>query len=1679
MADQHDLPEGTPLSEIPDEIQEKKDRVLVGCLDDLPALSSKIVRIFTSSTFTDTTLERNTLMERVYPKLKEYCRERHGLEFQVVDMRWGVRDEATDDHMTTELCMQEIDNCQRLSMGPSFVVFLGQKYGYRPLPTHIPASEFLMLREVAKNVQSELELFDTWYKVDENSVPPVYILQPISSILTNFNNKRHPRLQEQDQSTWWETFSKLQRIIRKAAQVLFITKKIDREQMHNYFMSVTEREIERGILKARDVEEHCLAYVRDISNINTTLLRIAGKFVDFASRNVDGEAQKFLKILRDEKIPKVLSASNIARFVVEWSGKDGIDSETHKDYFEQFIDHFYQNIIRLVDNAMSKHERLAGDVIYTESLQHMHACRMFCTVFRGREEVVERIHQYVVGPSNMPLVLCGESGCGKTSLMAKGASQVKTWFSEDKSPIMILRFLGTTPGSSTIMPLLSSLCNQIAYLLGEPLDEIPEELAPLGHHFKKLLSLTPENKPIVLFLDSLDQLSGSYGAHTLTWLPALLPPHVKIIVSTLPNYYNLLDTLKIIIEDKDNFVPVLPLGENLSSTILKAWLKTINRTVTESQWGIVNEAITKCNLPLFVKLVFDEICRWKSYTSPKLTSLCSSIHESIMKLYEKIENQHGKTLVSHALGYITASKSGLSEAELEDMLSLDDKVLNDVYQYHLPPVRRIPPLLWTRIRGDLPGYLSEREADGVNVIFWYHRQFIDAARERYFKNLNFVSAMHSEMADYFLGTWGGGRPKPYEYSELQRQRFFLDETKGESDRKVPVQPLVFYNKEGQVTRYNLRKLNELPFHLIRSHRYDDLYETVLFNYNWLHAKMSSMPLQSVLADFEDLLEHVYDKDVKLIADAIRLSSSILNHYPSMLGPQITGRLLPYYAHNPKIRSLIEQCDTDGLPNCALVPTFHCLHTPSGPLQYSLEGHAFAPYGVAVTSDAKYLVTASNKIIIWDLSTGVVFRNIAVGISGIMSSISISTNDKYAVSHTNNNQVVVCSIKTGEFFVITPVTTDNTQTVDGTTVSNTHIAIWIQRHWHLYTIEGKLVGRFESELKMRLLKVIFANDDKNYLILKSGTEDDHDMALEVQDRSIDPFEFHSAIAITADKQILYTCIEISDNAVAVYKREESVWKYDRTLGENSDQVFALTLTEEENYLIATSALGYKLWDLKTDKVRELKLPAGTRNIPTKNQLTSMVVFTKGNQFVVAGVRKNLYVWDVKQGNMVKTLDAHFGRIIALTAVHVGCNVVISSSMDKTIKVWNFDKILEEVHPVNRLEKPIETIHLCPKVGMCVTTTRNLVAVWSTETGRLVKEFSSNSRSAIVTHAVCTEDGAYIISAESGSLVFWDVEKEKAFKTVQLGDVQMVQLNEEDTRVIAVAKSAGGKGVCSCFSLPEAEEVYKFEYNVKKYRQPVLTKDGLFLAVPASDKSGDVVGAYHAKTGTHLYNLQLKYNNYIEYSHLVAMPHDQNQIAVIDPDKGNILDLKKKTLVRSVNRWNGCATQNGKIGLYAPLRGGLQLIEVRTGKTVKTMIPKVAEGVFSIKVMFTKNDKHVIYYHSGRRTIRVFRVSDCKMVANFKASADVRCMVGDDTGSSLVISTVDGSLTVLTLADPGEESSQELIKSLPSRQLHKAANGRGAANGDVFQAKTTIGTALQVARFVAKARGAQKSRACVIS
>ena len=63
------------------------DYVYHGRMENLPKPISKTVRIFLSSTFTDTVVERNALMKRVFPQMRQYCRDKHDLDFQVYSFK--------------------------------------------------------------------------------------------------------------------------------------------------------------------------------------------------------------------------------------------------------------------------------------------------------------------------------------------------------------------------------------------------------------------------------------------------------------------------------------------------------------------------------------------------------------------------------------------------------------------------------------------------------------------------------------------------------------------------------------------------------------------------------------------------------------------------------------------------------------------------------------------------------------------------------------------------------------------------------------------------------------------------------------------------------------------------------------------------------------------------------------------------------------------------------------------------------------------------------------------------------------------------------------------------------------------------------------------------------------------------------------------------------------------------------------------------------------------------------------------------------------------------------------------------------------------------------------------------------------------------------------------------------
>lgn len=72
------------------------------------------------------------------------------------------------------------------------------------------------------------------------------------------------------------------------------------------------------------------------------------------------------------------------------------------------------------------------DVFFAEVLQHLWNAVQGSHLFFGRENELAMARNYLRDPNvSIPLILYGEHGCGKTSILAKIATQARSWLHED------------------------------------------------------------------------------------------------------------------------------------------------------------------------------------------------------------------------------------------------------------------------------------------------------------------------------------------------------------------------------------------------------------------------------------------------------------------------------------------------------------------------------------------------------------------------------------------------------------------------------------------------------------------------------------------------------------------------------------------------------------------------------------------------------------------------------------------------------------------------------------------------------------------------------------------------------------------------------------------------------------------------------------------------------------------------------------------------------------------------------------------------------------------------------------------------------------------------------------------------------------------------------------------------
>jgi hypothetical protein len=652
----------------------------------------------------------------------------------------------------------------------NFLLLLGDRYGYRPLPDRLSVSDFESLVQAVEAADGTSgALMRAWYSLEANVLPPSYLLHT---------------LDEGNRSAFWrEAQPTLGPALRKAAFSLHAEGRLSVAVERLICLSVTEQEVLYGMLADPANASDSACFARSIRGWTPTGAA-SHKFLDVlkgpdGALHADAEAAKLRTELRSQ-VRSFLREDKFWAHEARWL-EDGTGISTaHIERLCQQVDAFLDQRLQLEMRALATVE-----AAQLEALSHLAFARERAALFVGREAEIARIVAHARTGAGA-LVVKATSGSGKSSLLAAA------WAALGPECELVLRFCGLTRSASSAAPLALSIIGELEALAcgsagaqdASKADDSADasEDALRAKATAALLSAVAavSPRPLVLVLDALDQLlefesGGERSLALLGWLPSPLPPGVRVVTSILerpgaaeaqaraaggegdasttdqpPSDAEQLVARLGGVEPKGVAVgeAIVPLGLLAPSELprmIDLLLANRRRSLQPPQRKALVESALALPNPMFVQLLTEGACRWPASLDPP-PALPTSLADACASVLVRLERFHGLPLLKCALGAIEVAAGGLSEPELLDVLSAEEGLMADVLQYHQPEPRKFPPIVWLRLRADLENALAEcasahgggggggselERGGGPTTLRLFHRQLREAAARRY------------------------------------------------------------------------------------------------------------------------------------------------------------------------------------------------------------------------------------------------------------------------------------------------------------------------------------------------------------------------------------------------------------------------------------------------------------------------------------------------------------------------------------------------------------------------------------------------------------------------------------------------------------------------------------------------------------------------------------------------------------------------------------------------------------------------------------------------------------------------------------------------------------------------------------------------------------------------------------
>jgi len=1271
--------------------------------------ASRTFRIFVSSTFADLKAEREALQRAVFAKLRELCQQ-HGARFQAIDLRWGVSEEAAVDQQTMTICLEELRRCQKVTPRPNFIVLLGERYGWLPLPPRIPPDEF---EEIERRVAAEERaLLGEWYRRDDNAVPPEYLLQPRTG-------------EHVDSAEWSEVEARLHGIMLDAVQQMDLPE----GARIKYHRSATEQEILEGALKAGS--DHAFCYFRTIAGLPTD-----GSAPEFHNR----DGQDRLADVKD-RLRQHFPPEHVHEYTTQWSGS-GVTS----DHLGALCERVEADLSRVILEEMGRIEQ--QDELEQEVASHEQFGRERARHFLGREDIIAVIRGYLRREDNHPLVVWGPAGSGKSALMARC---VELTPGENRKATAVFRYIGATPGSTDIRSLLESLCRQLCRSYGADEREVPGEYRDLVQDFPRRLALVSAERPLVLFLDALDQLSPTDNAHTLHWLPRELPPNVRIVCSALEREGSggeCLRSARVRLPEA-SLVELKPITPEEGAQLLDIWLGEARRMLQPEQRDEIMRKFGHCPLPLFLKLAFEEARRWKSYDgAPRLGADTEGIIRDLFARLRAPAN-HGQVMVSKSLGYLAAARNGLTEDELLDVLSADQEAMEDFRHRspRSPEVDRLPVVVWSRLFFDLEPYLTERAADRTSLLSFYHRQLAGVVTDTYLTDGR-EKPLHAGLASYFA-------KQPHWFER--------------GDERTP----------------NYRKMSELPYQQTHGKVWAGLEQT-LADLDFIEAKCTGGMTYDLVADYDrvgagrmqpgppirtawlhegrygvwcpfclawrEIWQEQLDRQIACMAceSALkinpftieaewhpsgprrkvdrgdRVGAAVLSPAATEFGDFVRARshVLVYRPHlvlqegyNLGVSTPVSRSAGQVLhdPRRSRPPWVERLNRPlqtAGPCVQTVPVSPTGVSAVAVTPDGRYLITGDceGSVRVWDHSTGQCLQTLG-GHERAISAVAVTPDGRQAVSGSYDNTL---------------------------------------RLWHL-----------EMGTCLRLIE---------------GHTD-------------------SVVAVDVTARGELALAGCANGVVKVWSLGTGACL--RTLRGDTQWVSALAVTPGGREAVAGGADGkVRVWDLASGAcLRVLRGHAAW--------VEAVAVTPDGRQAVTASLDRTARVWNLATGDCLATLEGHGGYVVGAAATPDGLRVVTGGDrFDGTARTWVLDGG-KAWRPPERHTDRVGVLAVAPDGRRAVTGSDDTtVKVWDLVAGTYLKTLRGH-REAIGALAVTPDSRGVVSGAGSfGKLAeaevkVWDLASGACAKTFRghTGQVWALAVTPDGSRAL----SGGGGDIAGDIAL----------------------------------------------------------------------------------------------------------------------------------------------------------------------------------------------------------------------------------------------------------------------------------------